>query len=198
MEFRKVKDFPNYSVSNTGLVRNDKSGKLIGNTGKDGYVRNGLYNKYERQTRTAHSLVAEAFLGYDPKSMLCVDHKDNDRGNNHVDNLQVMTHLDNLNKNSKYPIGITFATIHGHEYFRFDRKVQGERYTKYFKTLQEALDHKEWFDNNTEITGYSRSKAPLLNWTSKSLEPVKVTSTTRNMFGSLKRALNNLISSVSS
>ena len=43
LKFKKVKDFPLYSVSNTGIVRNDKTNKNLSPRFLRGYKRVALY-----------------------------------------------------------------------------------------------------------------------------------------------------------
>lgn len=78
-----------YSISNHGRVRNDRSGKVT--TGHDmgiGYKRINFWrgNK-EVGKEYIHRLVANAFLvkGADDTE---VNHKDGNRANNHIDNLE--------------------------------------------------------------------------------------------------------------
>ena len=61
---------------------------------KYGYQIVGLCNQGKCQTRTVHSLVAEAFIGPRPEGME-VCHNDGDRTNNHLDNLRYGTSSDN-------------------------------------------------------------------------------------------------------
>jgi CRISPR/Cas system-associated protein Cas7 (RAMP superfamily) len=65
-------------------------------------------NNGKRKTREVHQLVAEAFLGHVPCGYkLVVDHIDNNKLNNRVDNLQLISQRENasknmINKTSKY------------------------------------------------------------------------------------------------
>ena len=60
-----------------------------------GYKHVTLYGKYGlRQSKSIHRMVAEAFLP-NPENKPCVNHKDGDKMNNHVSNLEWVTHKEN-------------------------------------------------------------------------------------------------------
>lgn len=99
MEWRPIDGFVgDYEVSNTGLVRSRKTGhyrllkpKLNKFTGYQFVI---LYDKNKTRSVTIHRLVAEAFLP-NPDNLSVVNHKDEDKTNNNVDNLEWCTTLYN-------------------------------------------------------------------------------------------------------
>lgn len=96
-EWRKVAEFDNYSISNLGRVRNDKTGRILKQkTEKDGYFEVNLYRETQRKTFRVHRLVALAFIPQLDKNRNEVDHIDFDRKNNRVDNLRWLTTQENL------------------------------------------------------------------------------------------------------
>lgn len=84
-----------YQVSNLGRVKSLKSNQLLKpKIAKDGYVQIVLYNN-NRKTLYIHRLVASAFLD-NPKDKAEVNHIDNNPSNNRLDNLEWVTHKENM------------------------------------------------------------------------------------------------------
>jgi hypothetical protein len=75
-----------YQVSNTGKIRN-KSKQLSPTICSDGYARVILSKHGVRKIHYVHRMVATAFLPND-SVLPVVNHKDQDRSNNSVDNLE--------------------------------------------------------------------------------------------------------------
>ena len=95
--WKPVKDYPNYQISNLGRVKSLKFGKvkiLKPRLTKDGYVKVHLSYKDKDQSPTIHRLVALAFIPI-PEELkkwygtqyLQVNHKDENKTNNCVENL---------------------------------------------------------------------------------------------------------------
>ena len=89
-----------YEVSNLGEVRSVRANKvLVGEPTKDGYLRVRLWDGSKYKSRMIHCLVAEAFLPIpDNEHQYEVDHIDNNVTHNSVDNLQWLTHEQNLKR----------------------------------------------------------------------------------------------------
>jgi hypothetical protein len=92
---KEVKDAP-WFITDCGEVISKKTGKarkLFVN--RDGYVT--VTYSYRGKTRNfyVHRLVAEYFIEPIPKGM-AVNHKDGDKTNNHVDNLEIVTYSENI------------------------------------------------------------------------------------------------------
>lgn len=90
-----------YSVSSMGRVRRElpARGSRVGQIrkllmGKRGYVTVSLSCKGHSSTHLVHRLVATAFIG-NPHNKPEVNHKDGDRWNNAVCNLEWVTRLEN-------------------------------------------------------------------------------------------------------
>jgi len=152
-----VEGFPNYSVSNLGNVRNDKTGRILKPTvNSRGYLHVGLSKNNKATTHKVHRLVALAFCeqlaGCDE-----VDHIDQHKTNNHYLNLRWVTRGQNLrNKrkragcSSKFP-GVYFDKPNNKWQARI--KVNGKlKHGGYFDIEEEA--HAAWrqavIDNHLE------------------------------------------------
>ena len=95
-EWRIIEEFPNYYISNLGEVKNKNNKILKQNNNLYGYKRIGLYKDGEQYFRYIHRLVAFAFLTSADMSYV-VNHKDEDKANNCVDNLEWISRCDNTN-----------------------------------------------------------------------------------------------------
>lgn len=85
-----------YLVSTCGRIKNKKTGRIYnGSVNNHGYVRFDLCENGKRFAIAGHRAVAEAFLppsaGRD-----CVNHKDGDKTNNSVNNLEWCTPRENV------------------------------------------------------------------------------------------------------
>ena len=99
-EWRAVSGFPAYEVSSEGGVRRaDTVGELAPYRTPKGYLRVDLHRDGEKKTRPVHQLVVEAFIG--PRRGLQVNHKDADKSNNRVENLELVTPRENARHASR-------------------------------------------------------------------------------------------------
>lgn len=100
-EWRTIKDWPAYEVSNLGRVRRVVAGKgarckvLTAMIGKRGYPVVGLSMMPRRKKQVVHRLVCAAFHGDAPDGKGCVAHGDGDRTNNRAENLRWASHSEN-------------------------------------------------------------------------------------------------------
>ena len=95
-----------YKVSNLGRIlslnyRNTGKAELMNpRKRKDGYMQVFLSKNREKKLCYVHRLVAETFLE-NPENKPEVNHIDEDKTNNRVDNLEWKTHKDNLNHGTR-------------------------------------------------------------------------------------------------
>jgi hypothetical protein len=112
-----------YEISNTGKLRNGKY-ILKENVGTNGYVCYSMsMGNYQRKYEMAHRLVAKAFID-NPENKAEVNHKDCNRLNNDVANLEWCTHSENIKHSralNRYPKKIKKRTI---ETLNKDRKAK--------------------------------------------------------------------------
>lgn len=96
MEWRKIEGFERYSVSDTGLVRNDRTGKILKESmATNGYSRIGIYDETGNiKWNGVHRYVAMAFIP-NPENKPQVNHIDGNKQNNAVSNLEWVTSHEN-------------------------------------------------------------------------------------------------------
>ena len=94
--FLPIKNFPDYCVSNLGNVKNIKTGRILRQRfDKDGYKEISIYDENRKyHTKRVHRLVIEAFKE-NVENKPCVDHINNDRQNNNINNLRYATRIEN-------------------------------------------------------------------------------------------------------
>ena len=95
--WKNIDEALNYEVSNTGLIRNKNSGKILkGRLSKSGYLQVSI--KIDKtgsfSNRYIHRLVATYFIS-NPENKREVNHKDGNKENNNVENLEWMTSSEN-------------------------------------------------------------------------------------------------------
>jgi hypothetical protein len=107
-EWRAIPGFEGlYSVSRSGEVRRDIPTRGFGGRARagrvmsqklcaNGYRSVSLYPEQGKQQQIhVHRLVASAFLGVPPRGLV-VNHKDGDKANNHLENLEYVTPSQNI------------------------------------------------------------------------------------------------------
>lgn len=96
MEWRKIEGFERYSVSDTGLVRNDETGYIKKEKiARNGYSQVGMFlGEGTTKWRLVHRLVAKAFIP-NPENKPQVNHIDGNKQNNAVSNLEWVTSHEN-------------------------------------------------------------------------------------------------------
>ena len=86
VRWKKINEFPQYEVSNTGMVRKGTKVKKCRSNSR-GYPTAVLYENGKRKNIPVHRLVAIAFIP-NPGNLPQVNHKDENKQNNNVANLE--------------------------------------------------------------------------------------------------------------
>jgi hypothetical protein len=147
--WKDIEGYDDYQVSNHGRVKSLKYGKeriMTPHTINGGYLNVCLSKNSKINWYLIHRLVAEAFIS-NPYNLPYINHKDECKTNNHVDNLEWCTRQ----YNNTYGTGIQ----------RMTEKLKGRNNTKKSKTIyQYTLDGKfiKEFPSTMEVErqlGYS-------------------------------------------
>ena len=170
---KEIKDFPGYYVSNLGNVYSTKYGKELtplapGDTGH-GYLRVELCKGGKRYGKKVHRLVAEAFI-LNPKNLETVNHLDEDKTNNTVDNLEWCSRGDNSRYSFSRPvIDITTGAIYksnveasrainapndstvANSIYSHNGKYKGHKFMYLSKATDESVNTIEIFSKKYEI-----------------------------------------------
>lgn len=95
MKWKKIEGYENYSVSDTGLVKNTRTGRLLKpHISKDGYYTVGLFKHCKGKTYKIHRLIALAFIP-NPDNLYAVDHINANKLDNRIENLRWLSLADN-------------------------------------------------------------------------------------------------------
>ena len=115
-----IQDFPNYSIFKDGTVVNNVSGKPLKPLSlSNGYMIVALYKNKRRFQFSLHRLVAIHFIN-NPEQLPYVNHKDENKSNNSVDNLEWCTASYNANYGTRT---IRMAQTQGHSIKAFKNGV---------------------------------------------------------------------------
>lgn len=95
--FKPIEGFEDYEISNHGNVKSLKSGVIMkSRLTANGYLILNLSKNGNHYRFLVHRLVAIAFIP-NPNNLPCVNHKDENKLNNHVDNLEWCDYKYNIN-----------------------------------------------------------------------------------------------------
>lgn len=134
-EWKPIEDFKNkYEISSLGRIRNIRTNHILKMTNQYGnYFTIILYDETHKRSTRVHREVAKAFIP-NPNNLPCVNHKDLNKQNNQVDNLEWCSY----SYNSKHAIIKGANTMSG-----FNKYNKNKFYNKYGKLYQ--------YDKNKKI-----------------------------------------------
>ena len=153
-EWKDIKNYEGlYQVSNLGDVKSNGR-TYIDSSGRNQAKRprmlkqfidtKGYYNvklcNFNEKTQKTHLLVWDTFGNSERNgSILMVDHIDENKRNNRIDNLQLLSNRENVSKSiqkyKKLPIGVTKV---GRRYRSLITKKKKSIHLGYFDTIKEA------------------------------------------------------------
>lgn len=138
--YKIIEGFENYQISNFGNVKRNEN-VLKKTVYKNGYIYVSLSNIGKVKKRTIHSLVAEMFLNHksDGTNKIVIDHIDNDKQNNNICNLQLITNRQNCSKEKKGITSIFVGVRKNKGKYETQIRINGKReYLGRFVTELEA------------------------------------------------------------
>ena len=145
VKYYKHPEFSNYAASKDGDVINVKKNKVMSMIKNNcGYLHFNIYNKDLKKIKTnlQHRFVYEVFNGKIP-SHLEIDHLNENKTDNRIKNLQLLTHKQNVEKSKNKPI-ISINLKTGEE--------------KRFKSLTKASKELNIFESNISAICKNKNK----------------------------------------
>ena len=104
----------NYQISSFGRIKNITTSKYVGSIGKDGYMHFSVIMNNKYKNIRIHKLVWKYFKGLDIVEGYVIDHINNIKSDNNIDNLQVLRFRQNIHKGTIVPksgvIGVSWST----------------------------------------------------------------------------------------
>ena len=89
-----IMDYKNYSVSNTGEIKNNNTNRILKYYIRNGYKSVTLAKNNIKKTVNIHNIVAEHFIGK-PSIKCVVNHKNENKLDNHISNLEYISYREN-------------------------------------------------------------------------------------------------------
>jgi hypothetical protein len=143
--WKGIDEYDKYSISTYGRVRNDKTNRILKHkTDKGGYQTICLRVNGKKKDMKIHRLVAIAFID-NPLDKRCVDHINNDRKNNHINNLRWATISENnmnMSKQKNNTSGVT-GVMWNKSAKKWRAQITIDKiknHLGYFKTIEEAKE----------------------------------------------------------
>lgn len=124
-EWKPIKDFCGYYINRNGEVKSTNAFKgtkeiiLKGSISNKGYKIVSLMNNGKVYSRTIHKLLAQAFIP-NPDNLPCINHKDGNKLNNSLDNLEWCDY--GYNESEAYRLKLKRPRIKEKQLFQKDKK----------------------------------------------------------------------------
>lgn len=114
-----------YEVSNLARVRNMSGYIMKQYISKWDYIVVGLSRNGKTRQNSIHVLVAEAFI--EPRNGKDVNHKDRNRQNNSIENLEVVSKRENCNHAIEKTNGLPIGVWKDKKKYRVEMSIKGKR-----------------------------------------------------------------------
>lgn len=133
---KEIKGYENYLIDENGNIYSKHSKRFITPClRKDGYMLVGLYNNGYRKNFQVHRLVAETFVP-NPDNLPQINHKDENKTNNNVSNLEWCSAQYNLTYGNRMKKAISK---------RKENDPNGDSYNKAMETRRKSNPNNECF-----------------------------------------------------
>jgi len=151
-----------YQVSNFGRVKSLIYSKKIlkNNNCTNGYLFVNLFKDKKIKTALIHRIVYEAFTGVRSNRFYVIDHIDNDKTNNNLENLQFISQRENSTKDKNGLTGESNVYFNSNAYL-IRLRINGKKYslgTK--KTIDSAVKLRDEFIKHElpKLNGYAQNE----------------------------------------
>ena len=141
----EINDYHNYLIYEDGRVFTKKNNRFLKQaTDRKGYKYVDLWNNGRKNFRI-HRLIAIHYIP-NPENKPQVDHIDRDKSNNNINNLRWVSKSENqqntiVRKTNKLGIK-NICYDKRKDKYNFQKRINGVRHQKWFKTLDEAIEYK--------------------------------------------------------
>jgi hypothetical protein len=147
----EIEGYANYLIYEDGSVYSKKTKKFRKlSVHVEGYLKINLCKDGKAKHFLVHRLVAKHYIP-NPHNYEQVDHIDRDKSNNHLYNLRWVNqsmNQQNRDVRSDNKLEIKNISPHSKSGYSFEKKINGKRHGKWFKTLEEAIEYKEHYLTN--------------------------------------------------
>ena len=132
----KTTKYKGYTVHSDGRIEKKcGTGYIRPADNGSGYLQMSVNEDGKSKSTKIHRFIWEAFNGSIPDGMT-IDHIDSDKANNRLDNLQLLTHAENISKgNQKF----TQSQLDEIQYHREELKWTQQRIADKFNVVQDTI-----------------------------------------------------------
>ena len=143
----EIEGYNNYLIYEDGRVQNKKTKRYLKNkTNSNGYICLKVCKDGITKNLSIHRLIALHYIP-NPDNKICVDHINRDRSDNRIDNLRWATHSENSQNRTiteRNKLGIQNISYNkSKDSYRYRKEINGVKHSKYFKTIEDAIEYKK-------------------------------------------------------